>query len=164
MTPAARNEYLATDVMTAAPQKLQLLLIEGAIRFARQAEAHWRLHENEVAFSELGRCQEIVTQLIAGLAPNLESPLVRRIAAVYAFVYRTIVSASFHRDASKLADALRVLEIERETWQQVCDQLGSSANAAVAAALTTDRAAIAPLAIDLSPPADATYRSLSFEA
>ena len=50
MTPAARDEYLATEVMTAAPQKLQLLLVEAAIRFARQAESHWRVHENEAAF------------------------------------------------------------------------------------------------------------------
>ncbi len=159
MTPAARDEYLATEVMTAAPQKLQLLLVEAAIRFARQAESHWRVHENEAAFRALARCQDIIAQLIAGLAPNLESPLVRQISSVYAFVYRTIISSGFHRDANKLADALRVLEIERETWRQVCDRLGSNSNGPHSGRHTS-----APLATALSPLADSTYGSLSFEA
>jgi flagellar protein FliS len=163
MTPAARDEYLATEVMTAAPQKLQLLLVEGAIRFARQAESHWRSHENEAAFGALGRCQEIVTQLIGGLAQNLESPLVRQISSVYAFVYRTIVSAGFHRDASKLADALRVLEVERETWQQVCDRLGSKTESATPRP-NRERANTAPLAIDLPFVTDSRHIGLSFEA
>jgi flagellar protein FliS len=163
MTPVARDEYLATEVMTAAPQKLQLLLVEGAIRFARQAESHWRSHENEAAFRALARCQDIVTQLIAGLAPNLESPLVRKISSVYAFIYRTVISAGCHRDASRLADALRVLEIERETWQQVCDRLGSQTESATPPQ-TRSRTTTAPLAIDLPPLADSTYSGLSFEA
>jgi len=163
MTPAARDEYLATEVMTAAPQKLQLLLIDGAIRFGRQAESHWQNRENEAAFRALARCQEIISQLIAGLAPSLESSLIRQIASVYAFVYRTTVAAGFRRDASKLADALRVLEIERETWQQVCDQLGANPSSA-AAASNAGRAATSPIVIDVSALTDSPYSGLSFEA
>ncbi len=37
MSFAAREEYFATEVLTAAPQKLQLMLIEGAIRYALRA-------------------------------------------------------------------------------------------------------------------------------
>src|SRR5947207_2093829 len=129
MNPTAREEYLATEVLTAAPQKLQLMLIEAAIRFGRRAELHWQSRENEAAFNALVRCQEVVTQLISGLAANLESPLVRQVSSLYAFIYRTLVSAAFYRDAKKLADALKVLEVERETWRQVCERLGTKGNA-----------------------------------
>ena len=101
--------------------------------------------------------------MIAGLAPNLESPLVRQISSVYAFVYRTIISSGFHRDANRLADALRVLEIERETWQQVCDRLGWQTKS-LADRSHDERAATTPLAINLPPLADGPYSSLSFEA
>ena len=36
MTPSARENYLSTETLTAAPQKLQLLLVEAAIRSARR--------------------------------------------------------------------------------------------------------------------------------
>ena len=162
MNPAARDEYLTTDVLTAAPQKLQLLLIEGAIRFGRQAELHWQRSENEAAFNAVVRCQESVSQLIAGLSGNLESPLVRQISAVYAFVYRALVSAAFHHNADKLAEALRVLEIERETWQHVCERLGIRREASGA----TNSAALAnsPLVIESLPAGTGSYNSFSFEA
>ena len=34
----SREEYLVTEVMTAPPQKLQLMLIEAALRFAAKAK------------------------------------------------------------------------------------------------------------------------------
>jgi hypothetical protein len=48
------------------------------------------------------------------------------------FLYRTTVEAQLQRDPNKLADVLRVLEIERETWRKVCEQLGSSRLPAIA--------------------------------
>ena len=41
MNPAARDEYLSTEVLTASPQKLQLMLIDAAIRAASQAQSLW---------------------------------------------------------------------------------------------------------------------------
>ncbi len=124
MTLAARDEYLTTEVLTAAPQKLHLMLIEGAIRFATRAQRHRQQQEHEAAFRAVVRAQEIVSQLMAGFAANLDQLVVRQAAGVYSFIYRSLVLANVNRDSAKLADALRLLEIERETWRQVCAQLG----------------------------------------
>ena len=160
---AAREEYLTTEVFTAAPQKLHLMLIEAAIRFARQAERHLQAREYEPAFQALIRSQEIVTQLIAGLAPNLESPLVRRIGSVYAFVHRTLIHASVRRDDRKLAEAIRVLEIERETWRLVCERLGTERIDPAPENGAAPRR-MSPLAFDLLQPVGGGHGSLSFEA
>lgn len=122
MNPA-RDEYLATEVLTASPQKLQLMLIDGAIRAAARAQSLWTGERTEAVTRATVRCQALVAQLIAGLAPNHESPLVQRVIGVYEFVHRTLVAAHRERDPSRLADVLAVLEVERETWRQVCEQL-----------------------------------------
>jgi len=125
MSPAPREEYFSTQVMTAAPQRLQLMLIEAAIQAARraqtQAEQGW---DHEVS-GAIQRSQAIVVQLLAGMAVNREVPLVEKDAAVYSFIYRRLVDANLHRSVPMLNDALSILEIERETWRQVCDQRGS---------------------------------------
>ncbi len=164
MNPAPRDEYLATEVLTATPQKLQLMLIEGAIRFGRRAELHWQNRENEAAFIALVRCQDIVSQLIAGLAASLESPLVRQVASLYAYIYRSLVSASFYHDAKKLADALRVLEVERETWQQVCERLGTSQSDANPANSQVAHRPHMPLVVDATAHEDFGTTSISLEA
>lgn len=54
------------------------------------------------------------------------SPLVSRIAGIYVFIYKSLVMAHMKRDIARLNDAIRVLEIERETWRQVCERHAES--------------------------------------
>lgn len=164
MNPAARDEYLATEVLTAAPQKLQLMLVEAAIRFGRRAELHWQNRESEAAFNALVRCQEIVSQLIAGLSANLESPLVRQAASVYAFIYRSLVSAAFYHDVKKLAEALKVLEVERETWLQVCNRLGAKQDGDDSLESVARPKAPPAVVIDVSVSSTLDIQGISFDA
>ena len=108
-----RDAYLVTEVMTAPPQKLHLMLIDGAIRFVNKARRHRAAGEDEAASEALIRAEEIVAQMLAGFKRDANPELVDRVAAVYTFVYRSLVEASLHRDDAKLADSLRILEIER---------------------------------------------------
>ncbi len=165
MTLAARDEYLTTEVLTAAPQKLHLMLIEGAIRFATRAQMHRQQQEHEAAFRAVVRAQEIVSQLMAGFAANLDQLVVRQAAGVYSFIYRSLVLANVNRDSAKLADALRLLEIERETWRQVCEQLGTqhSLGSANPPAADIPATRIAPL-LSIVVSIDESFTGFSFEA
>lgn len=130
---AAREQYLAAEVMTAPPQKLQLLLIEGAMRFCNLGLAKWEQGDGEAAGEALTRAQGIVTELIAGVRPDHDRELARKAASVYLYLFRTLVEAHLRHDADKVRDALRVLEIERGTWQEVCRRLSQAAPTVVAA-------------------------------
>jgi flagellar protein FliS len=129
MQSSAREQYLTTQVMTATPQKLQLMLIEAAIRSARHAQEQWQARQHEQACESLIHAQEIVGQLLAALDAEADANLVKRVAAVYLFVFRSLMEANYHRDQKKLDDALRILEIERETWRKVAQPAGDQADA-----------------------------------
>lgn len=126
---AAREKYLNDQVLTAPPQKLQLLLIEGGIRFGLQARALWAEGRDSDAVAALIRSQEIVAELLAtSRQSNLE--LGRRASLEYLFVFQRLVASGAHRGGQPLADALRILAEERETWRMVCEQLGAGSHAA----------------------------------
>jgi flagellar protein FliS len=127
MNHAAREEYLVTEVLTAPPQKLQLMLIEATLRFAAKAKAHWQAGENVDAGEAILRCQQIVTEIMAAIQPEADRRLAGKISAIYAFVFRCLVAAHLRSDASKLDEAISVLEIERGTWQMLCGKLGETA-------------------------------------
>ncbi len=120
---AAADRYLENEVLTAPPEKLHLMLIQGAIRFIRQAQQHWQADRAEAATECLIRAQEIVGEMLASLKPEQDKNLVSKVAGVYMFVFRSLIDAQLSRNAKALEDALRVLQIEEETWQQVCRQL-----------------------------------------
>lgn len=119
---SARDEYLVTQVMTATPQKLQLMLIDAAIRSARQAQDNWQNDRDEEAGECLLKSQQIVTQLIAGLDSNKDPELVRQVAGIYMFIFRALVFAHLRHDENQLIEALQILESERETWKLFCEQ------------------------------------------
>lgn len=140
------QSYLETEILTAPPQKLQLLLIEAAIRFSRLAQGHWEAGQDDRACEALIRSQRIVTELVNGLNREQSPELVKKISAVYLFIFRRLMEASFERDQTKLGDAIRVLEVERETWRQVCERVGREPDAEHAAA-------------EIAPPATMTQRT-----
>ncbi|NQT38327.1 MAG: flagellar export chaperone FliS [Planctomycetes bacterium] len=126
MDSSARDQYLETEVMTATPQRLQVMLIDAALRSIEQTRYLWQQGDDEKGSEALIRAQRVVTELLGGLDKDKDPDLVKKVASIYLFLFRTLVDAHTQHSEQKLDEARRVLEIERETWQQVCLQLGSS--------------------------------------
>lgn len=121
MTSLARDAYLENQILTAAPQQLRLMLIEGAVRFARQALCHWENAENEAAALALTRARGIVGELLSSLTAD-GSELTRRVAGLYLYLFQTLARAGVERDLARVREAIDVLDYERETWRLVCTQ------------------------------------------
>ena len=126
MNLASPSDYLETEVMTAAPQKLQLMLIEAAIRQTNAVREHWKTDNQERASEALIRAQQIITEMLCSLNPEKDKDLTSKVAAVYMFVFRSLQAAQATRSDEKLVEAISVLEVERETWQKVCLELGAT--------------------------------------
>lgn len=124
-----QSHYLESKVLTAPPQRLHLMLIEGAIRFGRQAEDALKQGDQVAAATPLMRIIDILGELVAGVREN-KSDLNTKLANLYWFMFRRVTEAKISGDASPLTETLRLLEFERQTWQLVCDKSSSSSAAA----------------------------------
>ncbi len=123
MTQTARDSYLETEVLTATPQKLRLMLIEGAIRFARQAFEYWDdLQHPEWRYTALARCHDIVSELYASIRSD-ESVVTRQVKEIYRFLFTQLTQVSVDKNPQMLRGLIDVLESERETWRQICLQV-----------------------------------------
>ena len=94
------------------------------------------------------RCREVVTELLASIRPD-ETELTRRVTALYLFLFQALTESQLRNDRHKLAGALRVLEIERDTWREVCKTLPDApvpadAHALLSREVTSDAPAIGP--------------------
>ena len=130
---ARQDDYLASNVLTAPPHKLHLMLVEGAIRYGRQAEQALRRGDAAGASEPLLRTMDIVGEMLANVR-QLNSELNRKIAELYLFLFRRVSEAKVNDDADKLAEALRLLHYERETWRLVCQKLALEQNGHAATA------------------------------
>ena len=117
------QEYLKSAVMSASGEQLQLMLIDGAIRFSHRAlEA---LGENDIEKSHfaLERAQRIVLQLAAGLQRAVNPELVDQMTALFEFIHSRLVEANITRQPTHIDDALKILSHQRETWALLVDKI-----------------------------------------
>ena len=126
MSVATPNSYLRDAVMTATPEQLQLMLYDGAIRFATQGRAALLAKDYEVSYLKLSRAQAIVLEMEQGLRSEVNPELCDRMAAIYGFCYRRLVEASVNQDPSAIDDALKILRTERETWVIVINKVNAA--------------------------------------
>lgn len=134
MTHDASGEYFRNSVLTATPEQLQLMLYDGAIRFATQAREFLQRKDFENSCETLLKAQRIVLQMQDGLRPEVNPELVGQLMALYQFVHRRLVDANMRRSTEAIDDALQILHHQRETWAMLLAKFeGAAANADAAA-------------------------------
>jgi len=132
MSNQVANNYLRTKVLTATPEQLQLMLYDGAIRFAEQAKAALLKKDYEQSYNSISRAQKIITELSCSLKHDMAPELCGKLSALYNFAYRKLMEANIEHKLEPLDDALNILRYQRETWAMLLDQLGKKKAAAAA--------------------------------
>ncbi len=122
MTAHAYQVYRQTQVSTASPGELLLMLFDGAIRFARQAQEHISKGELEAANSKLIRVQDIISELNLSLDLSV-GEIAQNLQQLYTYIYDRLVEANIKKDPEIVDEAIRFLVELRDTWEQVVCQV-----------------------------------------
>lgn len=109
--------------MTASPEMLQLMLWDGAIRFAEQGKEAILKKDIEGSYNTLLRSQKIVMEMITSLRHDVSPELCGKLSALYNFMYRRLVDANLKKDAKLVDDALEIMRHQRETWVLLIEQV-----------------------------------------
>lgn len=166
MPENAAVAYLEAQVKSATPQKLRLMLIEGAIRFARQTVEHWEAGRFEDGAEMLIRCRSIIAELLSSVQPDANQ-ISHTTASVYVFLFKTLTEAQAARDVERVRDAIEVLQIEFGTWQALCERHPHTISAPASEVdrqLLTDRSAAKILKANSEPRNSESGGSFSLDA
>jgi flagellar secretion chaperone FliS len=117
------NAYLRTRVLTASPEELRLMLLDGALKFASQAGEGLRTKNHELAYNGFSQCRAIITELIVSIRPEFDPELFGKVRALYTFMFTRLVDANRERSLEKLEEVVQLLTYERETWAMLMDKL-----------------------------------------
>ncbi len=120
------NPYLRDAVMTATPEQLQLMLYDGCIRYTLQARDAIEKKDHETSYEKLTRAQQIILEMQNSLNYEVNRDLCERVASIYGFLYRKLIDACVSRDVAAVDDALKILRLERETWQILVDKVNKA--------------------------------------
>lgn len=120
------DEYLEARVLSAPPEELHLMVVEGAVRESLLAERALQEQDFERSHNALCRAREFVVELMNGLDEARAPQVVPRLKELFAFAFRRLHEADMHRDVEKLRDALKVLQTHRDTWRELMATLAKA--------------------------------------
>jgi len=128
-TSSTANAYLKTKVMTASPEELRMLLLDGALRFANMAKYGMENKDHEKIYEGFKQSRAIILELTDTIDPIHDPVLARQVRDLYVFIYGELAKASLNKDIVQLEKAIGMIEYERETWMQLLEQLAADRKA-----------------------------------
>ncbi|MCS6950522.1 MAG: flagellar export chaperone FliS [Armatimonadota bacterium] len=111
--------YQQTQVGTASPTRLVVMLYDGAIRFLKQGQAAIQQRDHERQNHCLVRAQRIIAALMGALNLEEGGEIARNLLALYQFMHEQLVLANLEDDADRVQRVCQMLESLREAWAQV---------------------------------------------
>ena len=115
--PAPRA-YRESSILTAPPERLVVMLYDGARRFLAQAAYAMRERDVAHAGNRLQRAEAIIEELLATLDMSA-GEVAERLEAIYVFSRRTLAEARLEQDPEKVEQVSELLGELREAWAEV---------------------------------------------
>lgn len=128
---ASPQAYRESAVLTATPERLVVMLYDGARRFLRQAAVAMGAGDVPTAHERLRRAEAIVDHLLATLDIS-QGEVAQRLDAIYRFCQRLLAEGRIRQDASHLHKVDELLGELREAWVQVAASPRTADQATVA--------------------------------
>ena len=119
-TSTASNPYSAyrqTSVATATPEKLLLMLYDGAIRFLRQARLAMEQQDLEATNKWLGKLQDIFVELNTSLDLD-QGEIALNLRKLYEFYQSEVIIANVEKNVDRLQPVEEFLKLFREMWAE----------------------------------------------
>jgi flagellar protein FliS len=116
--PAA---YKESSIMTAPPERLVVMLYDGAHRFLAQAAAAMRQGNIAQTNDRLQRAEAIISELNATLDMSA-GEIAERLRAIYTFSRRHLSEARLERNPQKIEKVSSLLGELRESWARIAGE------------------------------------------
>jgi flagellar protein FliS len=110
------SRYKRTEIETAPPLKLLLMLYDGAVARSESAAECIRRGDYEAAHRSLIKAQDILTELMVSLDPDAGAAPIRELFGLYEYMHRLLVQANIRKETSPVEEVVRILTDLRDAW------------------------------------------------
>lgn len=117
MYPNAVNVYKNNSVNYASKEQLLLMLVDGAVKFAKRAKEAINKKDIKNAHEYLTRTQDIFTELMISLDQNA-GEWAGNMFRIYEFIKQELVQVNLTKNEDKLDELIPLIEDVQDTWHQ----------------------------------------------
>lgn len=115
---SAHQAYTESSVLTAPPERLVVMLYDGAIRFLNVGATAMRNGDQIQARDRIRRAEAIIDQLNYSLDMS-HGEIPQRLRSIYLFCKRHLIQASIQKDPVAVDTVVSLLAELREAWDRI---------------------------------------------
>jgi len=116
---ASSQRYYETSVTTSSPEKLVVMLYQGAIRFLKQAIVDIENHDIKGKNQSVTRALAIVNELQSTLDMTNGKEIAAELNRLYRYVREAIINGSMKLETKPIMTAVKVMSTLLEAWEVV---------------------------------------------
>ncbi|MEB3102349.1 flagellar export chaperone FliS [Ferviditalea candida] len=129
MNNQVQNLYAKTQVNTAHPGELTLMLYNGCIKFMKQAIKDTENKDFESKNYHIQRSVDIIDELQITL--NMDYEISQNLFRLYTFVKEQLMEANIKLNKGSLESAIHFMSELRDAWAQALKEVKSNAKVSV---------------------------------
>ncbi|HTP66863.1 MAG TPA: flagellar export chaperone FliS [Geobacteraceae bacterium] len=115
------NQYRQTQVNTSSPEKILLMLYDGAINFSRIAMEKAANGDKGERGKYVSKAQAIVAELMNTLDHEVGGAIAGRLTQLYMYIINEYVRANVNNSVDSLENTVKILAMLRDTWAEAIE-------------------------------------------
>ncbi len=120
----AYQQYQMAQLETAPPERLLIMLYEGAIRFSNAARKGMEDRNHQMAHDNFLRVQAIITELMATLDMT-QGEVAQNLFDLYEFMNKQLAKANMQKSIPLLDEIIAMLRDLHSAWVQAAKNVGA---------------------------------------
>lgn len=117
MYPNAYGVYKNNSVNFASKEQMLLMLLDGAVKFAKRGKLAIQEKDIKMAHNSITRTQDIFTELKVTLDPNA-GDWAKQMFNVYSFINDRLLQANIKKDEAIMDEVIPLIEEVRNIWNE----------------------------------------------
>ncbi|HEY9841121.1 MAG TPA: flagellar export chaperone FliS, partial [Candidatus Obscuribacterales bacterium] len=117
------DSYKAAHIETATPERLLVMLYDGALKYLGLAVQTIDGKDIEGTHRNLLKAEAIVLELMSVLDMEIGGELAANLFNLYDYMYRQLVKANIHRDPEPVKEVMGLLEPLRNAWNEASEMV-----------------------------------------
>lgn len=119
------DSYKAAHIETATPERLLVMLYEGAIKFLGLGLQAMEVNDIEGKHRNILKAEAILLELMSVLDMDMGGEVAVNLYQLYDYMYRQLVQANIHHEPKLIHEVIGLLEPLRLAWNEAADTVAA---------------------------------------
>lgn len=115
------KQYQRMQVETASPEKILIMLYNGAINFLKKAKVAFEENNKVEAHNNIIAAEKIILEFMTTLDMDLGGEMAKNLYALYDYLYNRLVESNMKNKPEIIDEVLEHLVKLRDTWNKAIE-------------------------------------------